>query len=246
MELTDRFEFKFLLSPSQWDAFFDAFGASFEPDTVGSPTGVYPVVSLYYDAPDFRCYWDAWRRLPSRCKLRVRVYGTKDGSIPETAFVEVKFKMEGRSYKHRVQTSLAHALEIASGGGEPGQVSPQAVRVMEQVQRMVREDDYRPTCLVRYVRKAYSLFVLPNEKAPLEEPLRITVDERIQYRFENLEPEPDDSRFTDSLLSSGQRILEVKGVGAIPLAVAECLGCHQIQPTSFSKYCEAISRKVHL
>ena len=84
-----RFEFKFLITARQRDEAIHHFNGALRPDTNGG-SGCYPIVSLYYDTPDRRCYWEAWRGMPSRRKLRVRVYGTTDGGIPPTAFVEVK------------------------------------------------------------------------------------------------------------------------------------------------------------
>ena len=82
---------------------------------------------------------------------------------------------------------------------------------------------------------------LPNDPTPLEEPLRITFDETIQYRFESLNPEADDSRFSDFLLPHGLGILEIKGFGGVPFLLSTFLGKRSIQATSFSKYCHAMA-----
>src|SRR4051812_38386739 len=111
MNSPQRFEFKFIVTAQQRDEVLATFDGALLPDANGSSLGVYPIVSLYYDTPDRRCYWEAWRGVPSRRKLRVRVYGTSDGDIPPTSFVEVKHKLDGLGVKRRVQTSLAHALE---------------------------------------------------------------------------------------------------------------------------------------
>ena len=105
---------------------------------------------------------------------------------------------------------------------------------------MVHSERFEPRCVVRYRRTAFSMASLPDERAPLEEPLRITFDDAVQHRFEALRPEPDDSRFSSFLLPEGQRILEIKGHGAMPYSLSTFLGRQQIQPTSFSKYCHAL------
>ena len=240
METAERFEFKFVLGQDQSEAFLRAFGSCLRPDTQGGPSGVYPVVSLYYDTPDMDCYWEAWRRLPSRRKLRVRVYGSKDGTISPSAFLEIKCKIDGKGVKHRFQTDLSNALGLASGQASATPVPREAVQVVEQVRRMVHIERFEPRCVVRYRRTAFAMTSLPDERAPLEEPLRITFDDAVQHRFELLVPEPDDSRFSTSLLAEGQRILEIKGHGAMPYSLSTFLGRQQIQPTSFSKYCHAL------
>ncbi|MEY2600502.1 MAG: hypothetical protein RLZZ142_2761 [Verrucomicrobiota bacterium] len=240
MESADRFEFKFLLDPSQYERLLSTFGAHLQPDTLGGPSGAYPVVSLYYDTPDFDAYWDAWRRVPSRRKLRVRVYGSRDGAIPPATFLEVKCKVDGRGIKHRLQTDLPSALALASGHPPRHQPPVHARTVLEQVQQLVHEERVLPCCVIRYQRRAFSLSHLPEEPEPLAEPLRITLDESLQVRFDDLLPEPDDSRFTQCLLPPERRILEIKGAGAVPYTLSTFLGRNHLHPTSFSKYCHAM------
>jgi hypothetical protein len=110
MDTADRFEYKFLLTLDQRAALLARLDGELRPDTQGGSEGHYPIVSLYYDSPDRRCYWDNWRGVPSRRKLRVRVYGSEDGAIRPTSFIEVKHKADGRGVKRRVQTTLARAL----------------------------------------------------------------------------------------------------------------------------------------
>ncbi|MEK0445154.1 MAG: hypothetical protein RLZZ399_475 [Verrucomicrobiota bacterium] len=238
MEQGERFELKFLLSEAQADAFLSEFGGALQPDTQASPTGSYPVVSLYYDSPDLRCYWDAWHRLPSRHKMRVRVYGSRDGQIPPTTFLELKSKVGLFGIKHRFQTTLPAALAMASGKCGPAEFPEHTQSLLEQVQRMVEQDHFRPSCVVRYFRSAFSLALVPGE------PLRVTFDDQIQYRFEQFQPEPDDARFTESLLPKGLRIMEIKGAGDLPESVSRFLETHRLEPSSFSKYCHVMGRKV--
>lgn len=240
MEIADRFEFKFVLDQFQGENFLESFRAHLKPDTQGSPTGVYPVVSLYYDTPDLDCYWDTWRRLPSRRKMRVRVYGSKDGTIPAAAVVEIKSKLDGRSTKQRFQTDLQNALQIGSGLQSETSIPEEARQVVDQIRQMVCCEHFQPRCVVRYQRSAFTMSSLPNDPTPLEEPLRITFDEAIQYRFESLKPEPDDSCFSHFLLPHGFGILEIKGSGGVPFSLSTFLGKRSIQATSFSKYCHAM------
>src|SRR4029434_10658175 len=76
----------------------------------------YPIVSLYYDNLDRACCWEKLRTIPSRRKLRVRVYGSLDGALPPTSFVEVKHKCEGRGVKRRLRVPLETAHTQARSG----------------------------------------------------------------------------------------------------------------------------------
>ncbi|MEK0447713.1 MAG: hypothetical protein RLZZ399_3034 [Verrucomicrobiota bacterium] len=241
MECADRFEFKFLLAASDSEAFFQAFGPSLQSDTQGGPSGVYPVVSLYYDSPDLDSYWDAWRKVPSRRKLRVRVYGSRDGLIPSAVFVEVKCKVDGRGIKHRLQTDLPSALAIASGASTPHSPTPSESLVLEHVHHLVHHERFQPRCIIRYRRRAFSLSP-PCDGPPTEEPLRVTLDDQIHYRFDDLSPEPDDSRCRMALLPPDRGILEVKGAGSVPFSLASFLGKQGLHPVSFSKYCQSTAK----
>ena len=235
MNEAQRFEFKFVITTQQREQIFAAFNGALRPDNNGTSGGVYPIVSLYYDTPDWRCYWEAWRGLPSRRKLRVRVYGTADGDIPPTSFVEVKHKLDGLGVKRRVHTSIPSALEIGQGGGIPEQFTPREARVVREVHRLVQYDGFRPVCAMRYRRHAFALHL--DETS---EPLRLTFDDELGARFRDLQPEPDDRRSDLSLLPDDQAIMEVKGIGAVPAQVARCLAKAGLSPRRFSKYCTAI------
>lgn len=231
----ERFEFKFLLTAQQRDEALAAFNSTLRPDTHGAGGGGYPIVSLYYDTPDRRCFWEAWRGLPSRRKLRVRVYGTADGGIAPTSFVEVKHKLDGMGVKRRVQTSLSRALEIGAGSGQVDDCAAPEARLVHEVHRLVHEDGFRPVCVMRYRRHAFSL-----DAEDGTEPLRITFDDQLSGRFRDLQPEPDDQRRDFTLLPADHLVMEVKGAGTVPYAVARWLSKSGLSPRGFSKYCAAL------
>ncbi len=235
MNTPERFEFKFLITAQQRDRWLAHFADTLRADTNAGDGGVYPIVSLYYDTPDRRCYWEAWRRVPSRRKLRVRVYGTACGGIPPTCFVEIKHKLDGLGVKRRVQTTLPRALAIGAGIEDAESFAPPEARVVREVQRLVQVDGFRPVCTLRYRRHAFSLNV-----ENLSEPLRITFDDEIAGRIRDLDPLPDDPRHDFTLLPPGHIVMEVKGVGAVPYPIVAMLTKCGLSPRSYSKYCAAL------
>jgi hypothetical protein len=64
--------------------------------------------------------------------------------------------------------------------------------------------------------------------------LRITFDDRILYRNYDLQAEK--GIYGRELLGSGQRIMEIKIPGAMPLWLAHLLDELKIYPASYSKY----------
>jgi len=239
MDTGDRFEHKFLIRRADRDALLGRLGGQLLPDTHGGSDGHYPIVSLYYDSPDLRCYWDNWRGLPSRRKLRVRVYGSLDGAIPPTSFIEVKHKADGRGVKRRIQTTLERALAVTQGGAPDTTFTAHDLRIAEEVRRLVQLEGFRPSCVMRYDRHAYFLH-LPEEAAAGREPLRVTFDHDIAVRFDDLTPSVDDRRFSQYILPADHCIMEVKGAGAAPYAFTTHLGALRLYPRQFSKYSEGL------
>lgn len=237
MDTADRFEYKFLIDRADRTELLRRLEGSLLPDTQGGSDGRYPIVSLYYDSPDLRCYWDNWRGVPSRRKLRVRAYGSADGAIAPTSFIEVKHKADGRGVKRRVQTELANALALVAGRGDESRLGLPELRILAEVRQLVEADGFRPTCVMRYDRHAYFLR-LPGQ--PDAAALRVTFDQEIRARFDALTPSTDDRCFALDILPADRCIMEVKGAGAVPYLFADHLTRLRLAPRNFSKYGEAI------
>lgn len=193
----------------------------------------YPIVSLYYDNLDRDCYWEKMRGAKSRRKLRVRVYGSLDGSLPPTCFVEVKHKCDGRGVKRRGRMTLEHALAVADGKPIDAPLKPVDQRLVEEIHKLVHERGFRPCCCMRYDRQAFA------DKDPSSD-LRITFDTGIAYRFDDLTPIPDDRNFDRYLVEDGFSIMEVKVTGSVPYWLSRMLGETGCILQSHSKYCNAL------
>lgn len=235
MEAVARFELKYVLPLAERDALLACFADRFRPDTLGGPTGRYPVVSLYCDTADRKCHWEAWRGVPSRRKLRVRLYGTKAGETPAATFVEIKHRDGGEGAKRRFPVATAQACAFVSGGAIPAAADPSTARVIEEARRLVADEGFRPACVIRYDRHAYRL-VAPDGT----EQLRVTFDHGIRCRFDDLTPRPEDDRCALPVLADGLCLMEVKGASAAPYDFAAHLSARGIFPRSFSKYSESV------
>lgn len=236
MEIAARFELKYVLPLAERDALLARFAPRFRPDDLGAPDGRYPVVSLYFDTADRRCYWEAWRGVPSRRKLRLRLYGTQDGSLPPATFVEIKHRDGGEGAKRRVAMPAAQALTLLTVGDGPS-VSPAEARILAEARRLVTAEGFRPACVIRYDRHAYRF--VGDDGA---EQLRITFDHGVRCRFDDLQPKPEDDRCVLPVLADGLCLMEVKGATAAPYDFASYLSSRGIFPRSFSKYSESVRR----
>ncbi len=224
---------KFLVTHEQREKLMLHLAPYLRADENAGEGAFYPIVNLYYDNAARDCYWEKIRGEKSRRKLRVRVYGSLDGALPPTSFVEVKHKCEGRGVKRRARMPLDSALTVASGQNIDSPLNPADRKIVEEVHRLVHERRFLPCCAMRYDRQAFA------DRDP-ESDLRITFDTGIAFRFDNLTPVPDDRNFTQYLYDADQAVMELKVTGAVPYWLARMLGEHDCILRSHSKYCNAL------
>jgi hypothetical protein len=229
----DRFEIKFVVNQELRARLMPHLLPHLEADENAGAGAFYPIVSLYYDNAERDCYWEKVRGVKSRRKLRVRVYGSRDGSVAPTCFVEVKHKCEGRGVKRRLRMPLEQALAVARGEPIDARLKPGDARLVEEIHKLVHERNFRPCCCMRYDRQAFAA------KDPGSD-LRITFDTGVAYRFDDLMPVPDDQRFEQYLTEEGFSIMEVKVTGSVPYWLTKILGETGCILQSHSKYCNAL------
>jgi len=230
----DRFEQKFVITAAQRGGLAPHLLPHLRPDVYAGAGGIYPIISLYYDTADRDCYWEKIRGQGSRRKLRVRVYGSRDGEVAPTSFVEVKHKCDARVVKRRLQMPIEAALRLCAGEPHAAPLGLAEARVAREVDGLVRGRCFRPVCCMRYDREALTAVDPASD-------LRITFDTGIGYRLHELTPVPDDRNFSHYLLRDGESVMEVKGTGAVPYWLARMLGTTGCRLTSFSKYGHALA-----
>jgi len=225
---------KFVITRDQREGLMHEFLQRMGNDQNALTGARYPIVSLYYDNAQRDCYWEKIHGLSNRRKMRVRVYGSMDGAVPPSSFIEVKHKAEGRGVKRRVRLPLERALSIAAGVPfDPACFGPADARVLDEVQKLVREREFRPVCCLRYDREAYV------DRDPASD-LRVTFDTGIAYRMDDLVPSPDDRNFVHHLLPEGCSVMEVKVTGAVPYWLTRLVGEQHCILQGHSKYCNAL------
>jgi len=206
-------------------------------DSLASENGCYPIVTEYFETPDRECFWEKNRRLASRRKIRVRIYGQDGGKIPPTGFIEIKHKHFGVGAKRRLFLPVEEAIEFAKGNYD---ILKKTQRDWSRSQRMIIAElfdlierrRFGPAIQLRYDRKA--LMTRDGQ-------LRITFDTGLMCRSELLELEPDDHRFEEYIIPKDRSILEVKSIGPVPFWFREYGGEKGLIRQSFSKFCTAMS-----
>ncbi len=222
--MSARFEHKFVISDAQAESLVSALGEALAPDETAG--GSYPVITLYHDCPE-RSALEAQRRgAPFRSKVRVRCYGSADGRIAPTTFVELKRRDGGAGAKVRARGAPDACAALARGDlPAVTLVAPGERAAAAEIASFAARGGLRPACLMRYDRQAWSLGGL-----------RLTLDRDLLVRGENLRPAPDDRAFDVRALPPELRVLELKGEGAVPLEIAVLLSRLGIRPRPYSKY----------
>ena len=234
----DRIEMKFVVTAAQRAALMARLEAELRPDENGGGSAAYPVVSLYYDNAERDCYWERARGLGNRRKMRVRVYGSADGRVAPSAFIEVKHKCDGRGVKRRVRLSPEDALRVGSGlSPENADLREMDRRLIAEVHDLVERRGFRPVMVMRYDRCAYAATDPASD-------LRVTYDMGIFCRMEDLTPVPDDRRFgpRHEMHRDEMAVMEVKITGCIPYWLGRVIAGEGCKLQSHSKYSNALEQ----
>ena len=228
----NRREFKFVLPPHLETEIRDRVAEVLQADR-GAEDG-YPVLSEYFDTSGRASYWQKQLGVPNRRRVRTRVYGRSDGTIPPSAFIEVKHKLDGTTVKRRVSVELEE-LSLLSKGELPAletATCPIDLRVLAEIDDLVNKSDSGPVVQIRYHRYAF-------DSGP-EGKIRITFDVDPRCRFRLLPLLPDDPDFEHPLLSPGESLMEVKTIGPVPYWFRNLIGEFNLMPRGFSKYATAL------
>lgn len=211
----ERHELKYRLTDAQYDRFFLQLEPHICPDRYCHST----IGSLYYDTPDRRLIRRSLEHPIYKEKLRVRSYGNATDDDP--VFVELKKKYRRVVYKRRVAMTAAEATAFLRGGAPPE--STQIVREIAYFCALYPA--LQPAMLLMYDRDAYISREDPK--------LRITFDHHVRFRETQLQLS---DIHTGELLIPGERLLEIKTDGALPLWLLHLLEEQHLYRSSFSKY----------
>jgi hypothetical protein len=230
----NRREFKFVLRPGL-ESVLRAEVAKHLPADAHADDG-YPVLSEYFDSEERASYWQKQMGVPNRRRVRGRLYGRTDGSIPPSAFIEVKHKLDGNTVKRRVSCEIEDLPSI-SDGEFPAPAGPHErfeERVLHELDDLVTTQGNRPVVQIRYHRYAF-------DSGP-DGTIRITFDLDPQCRFLLKPLTPDCRDFDLPLLDAGAAIMEVKTIGPVPYWFRSLVGRFNLLPRGFSKYAAALEK----
>ena len=211
-----RIEKKFRLTAGQYKELYAFLLERMQPDQFGRHT----ICSLYYDSPDDRMIINSVQKPVYKEKLRLRSY-----SVPQDdskVFVEIKKKYNGVVNKRRIEMEYAKALEFLAGNHIPETPS----QIEKEIAWVLKFYKPVPKCIVSYDRIALLCSEHPD--------LRVTFDENIRCRDTELDLRL--GTHGEHLLPEGERIMEIKADGGMPLWFVRKLSEMKVFKMSFSKY----------
>ena len=231
-EIFSRYELKYLIDRETYQRLVEEIKANVKFDSFGSQ-GQYNIVSLYFEDPEYRIYYETKNKLKFRQKLRLRVYNRP--SLEDYAFFEIKQKSNQVVNKRRTKIKLGHAYDYLENLTlDQGFSSVSNPQIFREIQSFAGLYNLRPEIVVSYDRQAF--------QGIEEKDLRITFDYNIQCRRDDLRL--DHGPEGRIILDPNLVVLEVKVDHSVPLWLARILSQYRCPRKSFSKYCTGIEGTV--
>ncbi len=227
----DRFELKYLVPIKTAAEFKQSLRAYLVPDDHGDSRGCYYLSSLYYDAPDFRFYWEKMDGINVRRKLRIRHYESREPLTADSpVLVEIKQRVNRVTQKRRVLLPYCEALRLCDERQVPGH-DPRDAAVIDEITCMLWQYNLRPASIVRYARQA-----LVGTEYDIG--LRVTFDNDLSYQINHLELHEEQSGLP--LFPAGWMVVEIKVNERLPYWLTELVAVHNLNLVRVSKYCRSI------
>lgn len=232
-EVFKRYEKKYLLTCEQHQALMKQVGDRLILDAYGRHT----ICNIYFDTDNYELIRASLEKPHYKEKLRLRSYGVPQNC--SQVFIELKKKYDGVVYKRRIPVRLEDAERYlyAADSLDAQNFQAEAVRLLQHMDseqsQIFREiqwfmDFYhpKPSVYLAYDRRAYY--------GKEQEDFRVTFDENIRYREEQLHLADGDHGIF--LLPKNMVLMEVKIPESLPFWFGHILSELEVFPISFSKY----------
>lgn len=213
-----RYEKKYVLTPSQYEQIFSLLQQYMQTDQYGLHT----ICNIYYDTDQYDLIRRSIEKPVYKEKFRLRSYGVPDRA--DEIFAEIKKKYKGVVYKSRIAAPWEAVQDMIT----QGRVLPASPQIQAEMQCFFRRYPLTPKVYLAYERIAM------EERLDPEHGIRITFDRNIRWRPDKLELfAGDEGR---AVLPEERIIMEVKTPASVPLWMVSLLSECRIYPGSFSKY----------
>jgi len=221
-----RFEFKYII-PAQISALLEQELRDFmeiDPYCQARPDRSYLVRSLYFDSPDYDCYYEKTDGLLDREKFRLRTYD-EPGSSP--CYLELKGRQNHFTYKHRSSLDT-HLRALIETGRWSALASTSGLAVVDRFAATACRRNLAPRVVVEYRRRPYV--------SRRDFRFRVTFDRELRgLASTRLEGPPARA----ARVLPGHTVLEIKFEQAVPAWFQRLIAAYELRRVSISKYCRA-------
>ena len=205
-----RVEQKYILSKDEYDKIQKMIDEYFNKDIYYESK----IRNIYFDNDNNDMIINSLEKPMFKKKIRLRSYG-EDNKY----YLEIKEKYKGIVYKRRVKLDRdSYDNYINNGVISDNQI-------MREINYYVNYYDIHPYIYLAYDRLSYY--------SKNDENFRITFDNNIRYRLDNLDINCDDD--TKKYFDNDMYIMEVKCLDSLPIWFIRYLSSNKIYPSSFSK-----------
>ncbi len=229
LEIFSRYELKYLIPFDMYVKLVEEMKPYMRYDKFGDE-GKYNIISLYFDSPNYKIYYETRNKLYFRQKLRLRVYDKV--TTQDDAFFEVKQKYKNVVNKRRTKITLQDAYRYLnqSDFSLPQDLSISNPQTMKEVHSFRSLYQLQPEVVVSYDRQAFH--------GIYDEDLRVTFDYNLLCRSQDLRIE--NGPFGTNFVNPELVIMEVKVTHSVPLWLTRLLSDYRCKKQSVSKFCTSI------
>lgn len=151
----NRFELKYIITLRHTERIKSVLRNYLIYDRYGSENGRYRMCSLYYDSPEYRCYWEKEYGIRFRRKLRMRLYESDEVLTEESpVFLEIKQRVDRVTQKRRALLPYGDALQLCNDRQIP-EHGPEDSAVIEEIYAFLWQYNLLPASIIRYERQAF-------------------------------------------------------------------------------------------
>jgi hypothetical protein len=236
--LACRYEMKYLIDEIRAAGIVRYIRPFLQPDRYSKLQrgGMYPIVSLYLDAPDLQLCRESLTGVKNRFKLRIRSY-TDEPEYPR--FLEIKRRINQVIMKSRARVTDQDVPTLLRGRSLPPQGYTTDETALGQFQFYVASIHAGPVVLIRYMRQAF--------EGTSEDRVRVTFDRELCYKVTD-EPRVrlGGSGWRCHALTTGHTILEIKFTGCYPIWLARLVREFDLEVTPISKFATSLTQASRL
>jgi hypothetical protein len=198
--------------------------------------GMYPIVSLYLDAPDLQLCRESLTGVKNRFKLRIRSY-TDEPEYPR--FLEIKRRVNTVIFKSRARVTDQDVPILLQGRSLPPQGYTTDEEALRQFRFYLTTVHGGPVVLIRYLRQAF--------EGTSENRVRVTFDRELCYKVTD-EPRVrlGGSGWQHHALTTGHTILEIKFTDRYPVWLTRLVRDFELEVMPISKYATSVTQACRL